>query len=101
MSKDLMLEYVDSLPSGNDYKLLIWTLLRYIKTKKYWKKLEFKNFIPFFVPAGYTDLLQPLDVSIMKPLKSRIRNFYDEWLFEVFYRQSQNAGSEESLMVDG
>ena len=83
MTKELMLEYVDSLPNGTDYKLLIMDSFTVHKNKEVLEKLESKNFIPFFVPAGYTDLLQPLDVSIMKPLKSKIRIFYDDWLHGV------------------
>ena len=70
MTKDLKLEYVDSL-QAIDYGLLYCA-------QKQRSTGKIKNFIPFFVPAGYIDLRQHLDVSIMKPLKSKIRIFYDD-----------------------
>lgn len=38
--------------------------------------------MPTLIPAGCTSLVQPLDVSINKPLKARIRDLTDEAILE-------------------
>ena len=100
MTKDLMLEYVDSLPSGDDYKLLIMDSFTVHQNKEILEKLDTKYIIPFFVHAGYTDLLQPLNVSIIKLLKSRICNFYDEWLHGVPIANHKMPVPKKSYLVE-
>ena len=83
MNQDIVKQYVESLPSGEEYKLVIMDYFTVYKNKEVLKKLEAKNYIPAFVTGGYTDLLQPLDAALMKPFKSRVRNYYNDWLDSV------------------
>lgn len=46
------------------------------------EKLRIHHIIPTLIPAGCTSLVQPLDVSINKPLKERIRDLTDEAIRE-------------------
>ena len=41
------------------------------------------NVTPSFIPAGCTSLVQPLDVSVNKPLKDRLRYLTNERIFEL------------------
>ena len=47
-----------------------------VKIVKYFKK---KHINYELIPAGTTEYLQPLDVSINKPLKSHIKEKFDKW----------------------
>lgn len=44
--------------------------------QKYLKENECN---PIYVPGGYTDCCQPLDVSVNKPVKSFYREHYEKW----------------------
>jgi len=41
------------------------------------------NVVPSFILAGCTSLVQPLDVSVNKPLKDRMRYLTRERIFEL------------------
>jgi hypothetical protein len=41
-----------------------------------------RNVKYLIIPEGLTYLLQPLDVSFNKPIKDRVRVFFDEWFGE-------------------
>ena len=49
------------------------TVLEYFKEKK-------QDY--FLIPPGCTGYLQPLDVTINKPFKDRIRKYFQEWVNE-------------------
>ena len=34
------------------------------------------------IPGGCTGLCQPIDIGIGKPLKSRVRNLWEDWMIE-------------------
>ena len=43
-------------------------------------KLKAISVQPFFIPGGYTDSLQPLDVAVNKPLKDYYRSEWNDWM---------------------
>ena len=45
--------------------------------------LSKSNITPSFIPAGCTSLVQPLDVSVNKPLKDGLRYLTNERIFEL------------------
>ncbi|RPA96173.1 DDE-domain-containing protein, partial [Choiromyces venosus 120613-1] len=52
------------------------------KTESVLQLLHFNHIIPSLIPAGCTSLVQPLDVSINKPLKGMIRELTDEAILD-------------------
>ncbi len=55
---------------------------------------EYKNFMSyFFIPSGCTFLLQPLDVSVNKPLKDRLRKRFLTWFQEIGSTNSNETAS--------
>ena len=53
------------------------------KTPTVLNLLRQNNITPSLIPGGCTGLLQPLDVSVNKPLKEVIRDLTDERIFEL------------------
>ena len=81
MDTKFMLQYVESLPCSDEPKLLIMDAFAVHKKAEVLEKLMEKNFHVVFVPAGFTDLLQPLDVAIMRPFKSAMREYFCQWSY--------------------
>ena len=63
-------------------KILIMDKFTAHGDEKVLRILREKNYTMKFVPAGYTDLLQPLDVGVMKPFKVQMKRLFTDWLFE-------------------
>ena len=84
MNENLIIDYDDKVVEPYSKKigkkiLMIWDQHTSHKTplvKEYFKSLGHKL---LYIPAGATDYLQPLDVSINKPFKAHMRNNWDEW----------------------
>lgn len=59
--------------------------------------LEALSCDPLFIPGGLTPQLQPLDISINKPFKDKIRDAYSKWARNTFNPESGLAkpGREE------
>jgi len=49
--------------------------------------LKSHNIIPVVVPPNCTDKLQPIDVSVNKPLKDHMRSKFQEWYSSEVQRQ--------------
>ena len=50
-----------------------------------------------FIPAGYTDYLQPMDLSVNKSFKDVIRQQFDECLITIM---ADNYKRGEALSID-
>ena len=50
------------------------------QTEKVFNALKESGIFPLFIPAGTTSILQPLDVSINRPFKDKLRNQYATWM---------------------
>lgn len=55
------------------------------------EKLEENNIKVILVPPNCIDLLQPLDVSINKPLKAEIKKRFISWYAEEVQSQLNNG----------
>lgn len=49
------------------------------------------------IPGGCTGLAQPVDVGIGKPLKTRIRKFFEDWMDTLDISSSIQPPSRELL----
>lgn len=81
----LFLKYIDTylLPALEGRpSLFALDMCKSHKTTAVLDKLHQNNIVPSIIPAGCTSLVQPLDVSINKPLKDKIRDLTDEAIIE-------------------
>ena len=82
MSSELMQDYVNRIikPYIDANKcLLILDDFSAHKTDFAIQYMTSNNILPFLIPGGYTYCLQPLDVSINKPFKDKLRKLWKEW----------------------
>ena len=85
MNGDLFHKYIQEniVPVlGGRPSLFAMDLCSAHKTDQVLQLLHSHNIIPSLIPAGCTSLVQPLDVSVNKPLKDRIRDLTDEAILE-------------------
>lgn len=85
MNDDLFLKYIELylIPAlGHRPSLFALDLCASHKTPKVLDLLRTHDIKPTLIPGGCTGLVQPLDVSINKPLKARIRDLTDEAILE-------------------
>jgi len=68
---------------GGRPTLFAINLIKSHKTPTILDLLSKSNITPSFIPAGCTSLVQPLDVSVNKPLKDRLRYLTNERIFEL------------------
>lgn len=65
-----------------------------------WAKEKFPTLVLLFVPAGFTYLLQPLDVSVNRVLKALIANLFSKWLTANFKKQLQENVAVGNMKID-
>jgi hypothetical protein len=87
MNDVFVLQYIEKylIPALNgQHSLFVTDLFAAHKTAPVLEKLSTHDIIPTMIPAGCTSLVQPLDVSINKPLKEYIRSLTSVgiWDFE-------------------
>lgn len=84
MDEDLTHDWIKTVwrkrtrPSGPS--LLVLDAFRCHKTEKTKKLLKKKKTTPVIIPGGMTSILQPLDVSINKPMKNSLRRKWNKWM---------------------
>lgn len=98
MNQTIMEKYVDSLPTSESFKLLIMDTFAVHKNTSIIEKLHTKRYVVVFVPPGYTDILQPLDVSINKPFKCNIRKQFQDWINSMNYSYEKLPVPTRDLM---
>jgi hypothetical protein len=67
--------------------LLIFDCWAIHKQSKWINECHRAGFNVVFIPAGYTDYLQPMDLSVNKSFKDTIRRQFDEHLLEIMSEQ--------------
>lgn len=85
MNDNLFLQYLEQylIPAlGNRPSLFALDLCSSHKTPAVLNTLRSHNIMPTLIPGGCTSLIQPLDISINKPIKAKIRDLTDEAIFE-------------------
>ena len=58
------------------------------------------NINPIFIPGGHTDVCQPLDVSINKPVKDYYEKYYYDWLEQNKTGDYTKIGNRKRLPYD-
>ena len=51
-------------------------------------------------PSNCTDLLQPLDLSVNKPLKDHLRHSFQSWYSEQVSKQLEEGKEPEDVKID-
>jgi len=83
-NKQLFLKYIDQylIPTLNgEPGLFVFDSAEFHKTTAVLERLQQHDIVPSIIPGGCTSLIQPLDISINKPLKEMIRDFTDEAIY--------------------
>ena len=65
--------------SDDTKALLLWDVFRAHRTEFVLEKLKMANVDVVFVPANCTSELQPLDISVNKPLKDHLKTKFTQW----------------------
>ena len=60
--------------------LLVWDMFRGHLAEKCKRTMKEEKITPAVIPGGCTSLLQPLDVCLNKPFKTKMREFWCEWM---------------------
>ena len=96
MNEHIMIKYINKIliPYLHGRPcLLILDQLKAHKTEMVINHLKSNNIQQFFIEAGFTSELQPIDVSINGPLKRKFRDQWEKWMSEsaaIFTRQKGN-----------
>ena len=99
MNVELMHKYVENLPTDDEDKLLIMDAFTVHKNQEILRQLESKKYHVVFVPPGYTDVMQPLDVSIMHSFKSAMRIEFRNWLPTVPKVNGRQPIPSKSILI--
>ena len=62
--------------------------------------LESHNIVYVFVPDNCTDRLQPLDVSVNKPVKDHLRSKFRSWYADEVSKELEKGKKPEDVTVD-
>ena len=73
-----------SRPGGlkKEKSLLVWDMFRSHRVDSVIKSVRLSNTDVAVIPGGLTSVLQPLDVSLNKPFKDRLREKWNTWMLE-------------------
>ena len=89
MNESEMLWWVENIWSkrsrrgSNPKSLLVLDSFTAHKTVNIKNRFHEKNTNLAVIPGGLTSRLQPLDVSLNKPFKVKVRNLYNQWMNEA------------------
>ena len=53
------------------------------------------------IPGGLTGKLQPLDLTVNRSFKSKIKNYYNDAIVQQSYNYSRSTGGSKYTMDDG
>ena len=79
--------------------LLIYDVFATHQMESVLLKLEENNIVVIFIPPNCTDLLQPLDISVNKPLKAEIKRRFVNWYSDEVKAQLDNEISIQEVKV--
>ena len=79
--------------------LAIFDCYRGQTTPEFYAVLEKHNIIHVPIPANCTDKLQPLDISINKPMKDEVKKRFHQWYSEEVSKQLKTVSVHEVQVV--
>ena len=79
--------------------LLVMDVFKAHRCEEVLQKLEESNVIVIFVPPNCTDQLQPLDLSVNKPIKAQMRKCFINWYFDKVAEQMKSGKSPDTINV--
>ena len=80
--------------------LLLWDVFRAHRTEPVLEKLKTENIEVVFIPANCTSELQPLDLSVNKPLKYHLKTKFTQWYADQVSAQLANGTAIEAVKVN-
>ena len=103
--KNIILPYVSAtrkeLGLGEEHMaLVIFDTFKGHKGDEIKSLLQESNILSVIVPSNCTDILQPLDLSVNKPLKDHLRCSFQSWYSEQVSKQLEEGKEPEDIKVD-
>ena len=80
--------------------LLIWDVFHAHWTPAVLQKLVDYNILTIFVPANCTSDLQPLDLSLNKPLKDAMRREFVDWYSKQVWQHLEQGTQITAVKID-
>ena len=80
--------------------LTIFDVFRGQQTPAFYELLEKNNINHINVPANCTDKLQPLDLSVNKPLKDEMKQRFQSWYADEVQKQLANETAIQDVKID-
>ena len=103
-TENILMPYItkvrEELGSPNQPALLIMDKFRGQMTNPVQENLEDHKILVVAVPAGTTDKLQPLDLSVNKAAKDFLRDRFHHWYAEQVMKQLQDQENPNKVHVD-
>ena len=62
--------------------------------------LEENGIVRVIVPNNCTDLFQPLDLSVNKPFKDKLRRGFTEWYTNEVAKQLKDGSQADAIHID-
>ena len=73
---------IDWIRNGGRRRLLVWDSCQVHLTEAVRQELQRRDIDVAVIPGGLTPLVQPLDVSINRPFKQKMRHSWENWMIE-------------------
>ena len=80
--------------------LLLWGVFRAHRTEPVLEKLKTENIEVVFIPTNCTSELQPLYLSVNKPLKDHLKTKFTQWYADQVSAQLANGTAIEAVKVN-
>ena len=80
--------------------LAIFDFFKGQTTPEFYTLLKEHNILSIQVPANCTDQLQPLDVSVNKPVKDHLRKCFHSWYAGDVQKQLQSGVALSNVKID-
>ena len=102
--QDIIVPYIcrirDSLSAPSQTALIIMDVFKPHTSPVIKELLLSNNLQCVLIPANHTDQFQPLDISVNKPAKAKMRQLYSDWFSDEIVSQLQQGITADKVNVD-